>query len=325
MHPLHPSPQMHVPSFIQPSGPGGDPSPSPPGMQSLPCAVLCCPQHWLSSRRPSTHVLSIVLCTCPPCGRFWPSRAVVSVFLKGWGGRAIGGAYLTEYEFSLECALCYSWCVHCYGSIVSIMVLKILNTRLGLLEYCCLVAKSCLTLWPHGLKYSKLLCPLLSPGVCSNSCPSTQWCYLTIFSSATLFSFPIIMVFSNESALRIRWPKYWSFSFSISPSNEYSGLISLQSKGLSSYYSRINQMHCYYYLLIRVWFFVTPWTPWTPARLLCPWNFLGKNTGVGYHFLLQIKCISLTKHRCKLLNSMNSFIRFVLGSIYFEYQSCCLK
>ena len=40
--------------------------------------------------------------------------------------------------------------------------------------------------------------------------------------------FPSISVFSNESALRIRWPKYWSFSFSISPSNEYSGLISLR-------------------------------------------------------------------------------------------------
>ena len=40
--------------------------------------------------------------------------------------------------------------------------------------------------------------------------------------------FPYIRVFSNESALRIRWPKYWSFSFSISPSNEYSGLISFR-------------------------------------------------------------------------------------------------
>ena len=56
--------------------------------------------------------------------------------------------------------------------------------------------------------------------------------------------FPSIRVFSNESALHIRWPKYWSFSFSISPSNEYSGLISfrmdwwvsLLSKGLSRVY-----------------------------------------------------------------------------------------
>ena len=42
------------------------------------------------------------------------------------------------------------------------------------------------------------------------------------------FMFPSIRVFSNESALLIRWPKYWSFSFSVSPSNEYSGLISFR-------------------------------------------------------------------------------------------------
>ena len=49
--------------------------------------------------------------------------------------------------------------------------------------------------------------------------------------------FPSIRVFSSESVLHIRWPKYWSFSFSINPSNEYSGLISLQSKGLSRVFS----------------------------------------------------------------------------------------
>ena len=52
--------------------------------------------------------------------------------------------------------------------------------------------------------------------------------------------FPSIRVFSNESVLHIRWPKYWSFSFSFSPSNEYlglTGLISLQSKGLSRVFS----------------------------------------------------------------------------------------
>ena len=44
--------------------------------------------------------------------------------------------------------------------------------------------------------------------------------------------FPSIRVFSNEAALRMRWPKYWSFSFSISPSSEYSGLISFRMDGL---------------------------------------------------------------------------------------------
>ena len=47
-------------------------------------------------------------------------------------------------------------------------------------------------------------------------------------SSPFAFIFPSIRVFSNKSALRIRWPKYWSFSFNISPSNEYSGLISFR-------------------------------------------------------------------------------------------------
>ena len=68
-------------------------------------------------------------------------------------------------------------------------------------------------------------------------------CPLLLLSSI----FPSISVFSIESALRITWPKYWSFSFSVSPSNEYSGLISLgltgwislQSKGLSRISSSI--------------------------------------------------------------------------------------
>ena len=74
---------------------------------------------------------------------------------------------------------------------------------------------------------------LLFPGVCSNSCPFSQWCHPIISSSATPFSscplFPSIRVFTNESALRIRWPEYWSFSFSNSPSNEYSQSISFRN------------------------------------------------------------------------------------------------
>ena len=51
-------------------------------------------------------------------------------------------------------------------------------------------------------------------------------------ASLSITNSPSISVFSNESALRIRWPKYWSFSFSISPSNEYSGLISFRMHSL---------------------------------------------------------------------------------------------
>ena len=78
----------------------------------------------------------------------------------------------------------------------------------------------------------RLPCPSLAPRVCSDSCPLRQWCHLTISSCRPLLLlpsiFPSIRVFSNELALHIRWPKYWSFSFSMSPSNEYSGLISFR-------------------------------------------------------------------------------------------------
>ena len=89
-------------------------------------------------------------------------------------------------------------------------------------------------LWPHGLQHSRLPCPSPSPGACSNSCPSSESVmpskHLILCGPLLLLPsiFPSIRVFSNESALHIRWPKYWSFSFSISPSHEYSGLTSFR-------------------------------------------------------------------------------------------------
>ena len=53
---------------------------------------------------------------------------------------------------------------------------------------CCSVSKSCPTLWPHGLQHARLPCPSLSPGVCSDSHPLSQWCHPTISSSAAHFS-----------------------------------------------------------------------------------------------------------------------------------------
>ena len=88
------------------------------------------------------------------------------------------------------------------------------------------------SLRPHGLQHTRLPCPSPSPRVCSNSRSLSRWCYLTISSCRPLLLlpliFPSIRVLSNELALRIRWPKYWSCSFSITPSNEYSGLISFR-------------------------------------------------------------------------------------------------
>ena len=94
------------------------------------------------------------------------------------------------------------------------------------------------TLQPHWLQHTRLPCSSPTPRAYSNSCPLSRWYHPTISSSVVPFLlpsiFPSIRVFSTELAPCIWWPKYWSFSFSISPSNEYLGLISLQLTGLIS-------------------------------------------------------------------------------------------
>ena len=87
-------------------------------------------------------------------------------------------------------------------------------------------------LWSHELQHARLPCPSPTPGACSAQVhqvvmPSNHLilCQPLLF---LLSIFPSIRVFSKESVLLIRWPKYWSFSFSISSSNEYSGLISFR-------------------------------------------------------------------------------------------------
>ena len=140
-----------------------------------------------------------------------------------------------------------------------------------------------------------LPCPSPSPKVCSNACPLSQWYSLTTSSSAALLSpsdFSSIRVFSKKLALPIRWPNYGSFSFSISPSNEPSGLISFRmgwfDPGDSQVFSNTTvQRHQFFgtqpflwsnshactqllekpsvqfslfQSLSRVWLFPTPWT-----------------------------------------------------------------
>ena len=87
------------------------------------------------------------------------------------------------------------------------------------------------SLLPHETRHAMPPCPSLTHRVHPNPCPLCRWCHPTISSSVLLLLpsiFPSIRVFSKESVFHIRWPKYWSFSFSISPSNEYPGLISFR-------------------------------------------------------------------------------------------------
>ena len=98
-------------------------------------------------------------------------------------------------------------------------------------QFSCSVLSNCLQ--PYGLQHARLPCPSPTPRAYSNSCPSSQWCHPTISSSVVPFfphlqSSPNIRAFTSQSVLCIRWPKYWSFSFRIRPSNGYSGLISFR-------------------------------------------------------------------------------------------------
>ena len=93
------------------------------------------------------------------------------------------------------------------------------------------------SLQPHGLQHARPPCPSPTPGVYPNSCPLSRWWHPTISSSVIPFtshpqSFPASGFFLNESVFHIRWPKFWSFSFNISPSNEYSELISFRMNWL---------------------------------------------------------------------------------------------
>ena len=120
------------------------------------------------------------------------------------------------------------------------------------------------SLQPHGLQHARLSCSSPSPGVCSNSCALNQWCHPTICHPLFFLPsiFPGIRVISNESAFCIRWPTYWNFSFSISPSNEHqewsplewTGWISLQSKGLSRVFSSSTlQKHQFFSTQLLLW------------------------------------------------------------------------
>ena len=89
------------------------------------------------------------------------------------------------------------------------------------------------SLQPHESQHARPLCPSPTPRVHSDSCPSSPWCHLAISASVIPFSscpqsLPSSGSFPMSQLFAWRWPKYWTFSFSISPSNEHPGLISFR-------------------------------------------------------------------------------------------------
>ena len=199
-------------------------------------------------------------------------------------------------------------------------------------------------LWPYRLPYARFSChhqhPELAQIRVHQVGDTIQPSHPVLSPSPTAFSLSQHKdIFSNEAVLRIRWPKYWSFSFSISPSNEYSGLISFRMdwldllavqgtlKSLLQYHSSkasIPQRSAFFTVQLSHQYMTTGKTKALtatakslqscptlrphrrqPTRLLCPWAFPGKNTGVGCHFLLQcmkVKSESEVAQSCPTLH-----------------------
>ena len=164
----------------------------------------------------------------------------------------------------------------------------------------------------HELQHARFPCPSPTPGACSNLCPSSVMpsshlilcCPLLLLPSI----FPSIKVFSNESVFHIRWPKYWSFSFSISPSKEYFRLISFRNdwldllavqgtlKSLLQHHSsKASILQCSGFFIVQL---SHPYVTTVKTVALTRWTFVSKVMSLLFNMLsrLVIAFLPRSKH-----------------------------
>ena len=183
------------------------------------------------------------------------------------------------------------------------------------------------SLWPHGLQHTRLPCPSPTPGACSNSCPSSQWGHPTISSSVVSFSsclqsFPASGSF-QMSVLCIRWLTYWSFSFSISPSNEYLGLISFRMdwlvlltvqgtlKSLLQHHSSKAILQCSAFFIVQL---SHPYLTTGKTIALTRRTFVGKVMSLLFNMLSRLVIVFLPRSNHLLISWLQSPSAVILGS-----------
>ena len=128
--------------------------------------------------------------------------------------------------------------------------------------------------------------------------------------------FPSIRVFSNESVLHNRWPKYWSFSFSLSPSNEYSGLISFRMdwfdllavqgtlKSLLQHHSsKASIVHCLAFFISQL---SNPYMTTGKTIALTRWTFIDKVMSLLFNMLSRLAIAFLPRRKCLLISWLQS-------------------
>ena len=151
--------------------------------------------------------------------------------------------------------------------------------------------------------------------------------------------FPSIRVFSNESVLRIRWPKYWSFRFSISPFNEYSGLISFKMdwldlhavqgtlKSLLQHHSsKASVLRCSAFFLVQL---SHPYMTTGKTMALTKWTFVGKVMSLLFNMLFRLVIAFLQRSKRLLISWLQSPSAVILepkkiASHYFHCFPICL-
>ena len=141
--------------------------------------------------------------------------------------------------------------------------------------------------------------------------------------------FPSIIVFSNESALHIRWPKYWSFSFNISPSNEYSGLISFRMdwldllaaqgtlKSLSQHHgSKASILWCSAFFIVQL-----SHAYMTTGKTIAftKWIFVGKVMSLPFNMLSRLIIAFLPRSKRLLISWLQSLSAVILEPNYITY------
>ena len=169
------------------------------------------------------------------------------------------------------------------------------------------------SLWPNGWQHTSLSCPSPNPRACSNSCPLVGDAIQPFHPLLSLLLpsvFTSIRVFSNDSVLHIRWPKYWSFNFSISPSNEsvhwfpsgLTGWNSWQSKGLRSLLQHHSSKAS-----------VLSWSAFSVVQLSHPYmatgktialtrqTFVGKVMSLLFNMLSRLVMAILPRNKCLLI------------------------
>ena len=171
------------------------------------------------------------------------------------------------------------------------------------------------SLWPHGLQHTKLPCPSPTPSLLKLMSIESVMPYNHLILCCPLLLlppvFPSIRVFSNESALRIRWPKYWSFSFSIIPSKEIPGLISFRMhwldllavqgtrKSLLQHHSSKASIRCSAFFIVQL---SHPYMTTEKTIALTRWTFVGKVMFLLFNMLSRLVITFLSRSKRLLIS-----------------------